>query len=100
MEIEPDIDFQFPFINVSKIPLSVKLNFFSTKSDYRGFFFINIGLMWVGAIFHWQILPNGSRIQMPWSFQFLLFAKENDNLAELFHNFIREKTQQTKAISA
>ena len=31
MEIEPDIDFQFPFINISKIPLSVKLNFFFYK---------------------------------------------------------------------
>ena len=40
MEIEPDIDFQFPFMNISKISFSVNLNFFFfTKSDNRGFFF-------------------------------------------------------------
>ena len=77
MEIEPDIDFQFPFMNISKISFSVNLNFFFffTKSDNRGFFLTNIGLMWVGAIFHWQILRNGSRIQMPWSFSVLTFCK-------------------------
>ena len=75
MEIEPDIDFQFPSINISKIPLSVKLNFFLTKVTIKVFFLTNIGLMWVGAIFHWQILPNGSRIQMPWFFSVLTFLQ-------------------------
>ena len=77
MEIEPDIDFQFPFINISKIPRSVKLNFF-TKSDHRGFFFFDKYWSHVG----WSYLPLADFAKL----------KQNTNAMALFSsNFLQRK---------
>ena len=41
MEIEPDIDFQFPFMNISKISFSVNLNFFFFYKKWQSRFFFD-----------------------------------------------------------